>query len=88
MALVACFGLSSVCWAAAGVGEQWGAGGDFVLRGSDGHGAMGLESGRARASYRTQWSSISRNDREGSPRQSWGDSHGWEPWADVLWIVC
>lgn len=68
-------------------GEQCGTGGDFVLHGSDGHGAMGLESGSAWASYRAQWSSISRNNRVGSPRQSWGDSHGWEPWADVLWVV-
>lgn len=84
MAFVVCFGLSSVCWADARVGERWAAGGDFVLCGSHGHGAMGLESGRAQASYRTWWTSISRNDREASPRQSWGDSHGWEPWADVL----
>lgn len=41
MAVVAFFGLGSVCWAAARVEEQCGAGGDFVLHGSDGHCGLG-----------------------------------------------
>lgn len=42
MAVVAFFGLGSVCWAATRVEEQCGAGGDFVLHGSDGYGSEGL----------------------------------------------
>lgn len=42
VALVACFGLSCLCWEAARLREQWGAGVGFVECGSDGHGTVGL----------------------------------------------